>query len=210
MVVENEFTLADSTVTFGGENLYPKFNVTATGQVTATLSESRQRVPVKLNLQGEFITPPGGSALLDLTTTLSCAQDGPACADPTSGAAYSEAELYALVATGVPNLTALPSNLTALGTSAFQTALNVFVLGELERTIAAAFGLDVFRLTPQLGNADGSLGATITLGSYLTRDLYLQYQVDLNGNGLIDAAYSTPEPAEPRSTAGVPAVAPSV
>ncbi|MFT2720192.1 translocation/assembly module TamB domain-containing protein [Deinococcus sp. A31D244] len=190
---ENEFTLADSTVTFGGENLYPKFNVTATGQVTATLSESRQRVPVKLNLQGEFVTPPGGAALLDLTTTLSCAQDGPACADPTSGAAYSEAELYALVATGVPNLTALPSNLTALGTSAFQTALNVFVLGELERTIAAAFGLDVFRLTPQLGNADGSLGATITLGSYLTRDLYLQYQVDLNGEGLIDAQYSTPD-----------------
>ncbi|GGS18585.1 translocation/assembly module TamB domain-containing protein [Deinococcus knuensis] len=190
---ENEFTLADSTVTFSGENLYPTFDVTASGLVTATLGDTRQRVPVKLNLRGEFVTQPASAPRLDLTTTLSCAQDGPACADPVTGAAYSEAELYALVATGVPNLTALPGNLTALGASAFQTALNVFVLGELERTIAAAFGLDVFRLTPQLGNADGTLGATITLGSYLTRDLYLQYQVDLNGNGLIDAQYSTPD-----------------
>ena len=33
----------------------------------------------------------------------------------------------------------------------------------------------------------------MTLGSYLTRDLYLQYQVDLTGKGLIDATYNTPD-----------------
>ena len=37
------------------------------------------------------------------------------------------------------------------------------------------------------------MGATITLGSYLTRDLYLQYQVDLNGEGLINAEYTAPD-----------------
>ncbi|MCD0159237.1 translocation/assembly module TamB domain-containing protein, partial [Deinococcus sp. 6GRE01] len=191
---ENEFTLNDSVVTFGGENLFPKFDIGASGLVTATTAGTdslRQRVPVTLNLKGEFTTRPDGSNALNLTTTLRCTQDSPDCADPTTGATYSEAELYALVATGVPNLTNL--NLGALGSSALQTTLNVFILGELERTIATAFGLDVFRLTPQLSNADGTLGATITLGSYLTRDLYLQYQVDLNGNGLIDAAYSTPD-----------------
>ncbi|GAA5447989.1 hypothetical protein Ddep01_01749 [Deinococcus depolymerans] len=191
---ENEFTLGDSAVTFSGENLYPKFDITAAGLVNATPAGAdslRQRVPVTLNLRGEFTTRADGSSALDLNTTLRCTQDSPDCADPTTGAAYSEAELYALVATGVPNLTNL--NLGALGSSALQTTLNVFILGELERTIATAFGLDVFRLTPQLSNADGTLGATITLGSYLTRDLYLQYQVDLNGNGLIDAAYSTPD-----------------
>ncbi|WP_241899771.1 translocation/assembly module TamB domain-containing protein [Deinococcus sp. UR1] len=191
---ENEFTLNDSVVTFGGENLFPKFDIGASGLVTATTAGTdslRQRVPVTLNLKGEFTTRPDGSSALNLTTTLRCTQDSPDCADPTTGATYSEAELYALVATGVPNLTNL--NLGALGSSALQTTLNVFILGELERTIATAFGLDVFRLTPQLSNADGTLGATITLGSYLTRDLYLQYQVDLNGNGLIDAAYSTPD-----------------
>ncbi|MFK7602135.1 translocation/assembly module TamB domain-containing protein [Deinococcus sp. SM5_A1] len=187
---ENEFTLSDSTVTFAGDGLLPAFNITATGQVQAVTT--RQRVPVTLNLNGEFATREGSQAALDLTTTLSCTADGPACRDPDTSQAYSEPELYALVATGVPNLTALPGSIGALGASAVQTALNVFVLGELERTLARAFGLDVFRLSPNLNGVDG-VNATLTLGSYLTRDLYLQYQVDLAGKGLLDATYSTPD-----------------
>ncbi len=188
---ENEFTLGDSSVTFDGAGLLPAFNITATGQVQAVTT--RQRVPVTLNLSGEFTTRADGAAALNLTTTLACTAEGTACRDPDTGQNYTEPELYALVATGVPNLTALPGNLGALGASALQTALNVFVLGELERTLARAFGLDVFRLSPNLNGADGGLGATLTLGSYLTRDLYLQYQVDLAGKGLIDATYSTPD-----------------
>ncbi|THF89052.1 translocation/assembly module TamB [Deinococcus sp. KSM4-11] len=188
---ENEFTLQASTVTFDGSSLFPKFDITAQGTVPS--STTGQSVPVSIHLTGQFVTRTSGDTSLDLTTTLTCPTQGSVCTDPTTGIAYSEPELYALVATGVPNLTALPENLSSLGTSALQTALNVFVLGEVERTIARAFGLDVFRFTPQLTNADGSLGATITLGSYLTRNLYLQYQVDLNGKGLIDATYSTPD-----------------
>ncbi|GGK86022.1 hypothetical protein GCM10010844_00650 [Deinococcus radiotolerans] len=187
---ENEFALQNGAVTFSGDNLYPKFSVQASGTVTAVTT--RQRVPVTLELSGEFVTR-SGSPVLDLTTTLRCTAEGSSCADPATGLPYGEAELYALVATGVPNLAALPSNLGALGSSAIQTALNVFVLGEFERTIANAFGLDVFRLTPQLSVEDGTVGATITLGSYLTRDLYLQYQVDLNGEGLINAEYTAPD-----------------
>ncbi|UBV41617.1 translocation/assembly module TamB domain-containing protein [Deinococcus taeanensis] len=188
---ENEFTLQTSTVTFSGDNLFPKFEVRANGTVQA--ATTRQRVPVTLELGGEFVTRPDGTTALELDTTLRCTTEGASCADPSTGLPYGEAELYALVATGVPNLATLPSNLAALGSSALQTALNVFVLGELERTIATAFGLDVFRLTPQLSVKDGTLGATITLGSYLTRDLYLQYQVNLNGEGLLNAEYSTPD-----------------
>lgn len=187
---ENEFALQDSSVTFSGDNLYPTFSVQASGTVTAVTT--RQRVPVTLELSGEFVTR-SGTPVLDLTTTLRCTAEGSSCADPATGLPYGEAELYALVATGVPNLAALPSNLGALGSSAIQTALNVFVLGEFERTIANAFGLDVFRLTPNLSVEDGTVGATITLGSYLTRDLYLQYQVDLNGEGLINAEYTAPD-----------------
>ncbi|MFC6664166.1 translocation/assembly module TamB domain-containing protein [Deinococcus radiopugnans] len=188
---ENEFTLAGSSVTFGGEGLLPTFDITAAGQVQAVTT--RQRVPVTLNLRGEFVTRADGQAALDLNTTLRCTSEGSACRNPDTGQDYTEPELYALVATGVPNLTALPGNIGALGASAVQTALNVFVLGELERTLAKAFGLDVFRLTPNLTAEDGNLGATLTLGSYLTRDLYLQYQVDLAGQGLLDATYSTPD-----------------
>ncbi|OLV19455.1 translocation/assembly module TamB domain-containing protein [Deinococcus marmoris] len=188
---ENEFTLGDSRVTFAGDSLLPAFNITATGQVLAVTT--RQRVPVTLNLSGEFAARADGQPALNLTTTLSCTAQSVACNDPDTGQGYTEPELYALVATGVPNLTALPGNIGALGASAVQTALNVFVLGELERTLARAFGLDVFRLTPNLNGVDGSVNATLTLGSYLTRDLYLQYQVDLAGKGLLDATYSTPD-----------------
>ncbi|PTA69043.1 translocation/assembly module TamB domain-containing protein [Deinococcus arcticus] len=192
---ENEFTLGDSAVTFTGDSVYPKFNITASGTVTGRAARGdtpvTQRVPITLTLAGEFVTRAGGEAALDLDTTLACTQITAECADPATGVPYGEAELYALVATGVPNLATLPNNLAALGSSALQTALNVFVLGELERTVAQAFGLDVFRFTPQL--LGDSLGATITLGSYLTRNLYLQYQVDLTGQGLLNAEYSTPD-----------------
>nr|WP_281378329.1 translocation/assembly module TamB domain-containing protein [Deinococcus budaensis] len=187
---ENEFALSSGQVAFAGDGILPTFAVVAGGTVPSAVSG--QRVPVTLDVRGDFRTLPNGERVLDLRTDLRCAATGgAACTDPATGNAYTEAQLYALVATGVPNLEALPSNLAALGTSALQTALNIFVLGELERNVARALGLDVFRLTPNLGTADGTLGATITLGSYLTRDLYLQYQVDLSGQGLLDATYST-------------------
>ncbi|CAM3249905.1 translocation/assembly module TamB domain-containing protein [Deinococcus deserti] len=190
---ENEFNITASTVNFSGESLYPRFTLNATGTVLA--ASTRQRVPVNLSVEGNFVTRPEGDRGLELNTVLSCAPSAAtsSCSDPATGLVYTEAELYALVATGVPNLTALPNNLASLGASALQTALNVFVLGELERSLARAFGLDVFRLTPQLLNADGSVGATLTVGSYLTRELYLQYQVNLNGEGLINATYNTPD-----------------
>ncbi|GBF04130.1 hypothetical protein DAERI_010302 [Deinococcus aerius] len=188
---ENEFTLRSGQVTFGGDGILPTFSALASGTVPDSISG--RRVPVTLDVQGGFRLLPSGENALDLRTTLSCTAAGGACTDPATGNPYTEAQLYALVATGVPDLQALPANLASLGTSALQTALNVFVLGEIERNVARALGLDVFRFTPNLLTSDGSLGATLTLGSYLTRDLYLQYQVDLNGRGLLDATYSTPD-----------------
>ncbi|THF70541.1 translocation/assembly module TamB [Deinococcus sp. Arct2-2] len=195
---ENEFAIQSGLVSFTGQSLFPTFAILASGNVQA--STTGQRVPVTLDVKGEFRTLASGASTLDLTTALRCTAIAGAsggtgsgeCTDPNTTQAYSEAQLYALVATGVPNLETLPGNLTALGASALQTALNIFVLGEIERNVARALGLDVFRLTPNLSTADGSLGATITLGSYLTRNLYLQYQIDLTGAGLIDATYSTP------------------
>ncbi|UQN05539.1 translocation/assembly module TamB domain-containing protein [Deinococcus sp. QL22] len=196
---ENEFAIQSGLVSFTGQSLYPTFAIVASGNVQA--STTGQRVPVTLDVKGEFRTLASGASTLDLTTALRCTPTAGAaggtgsseCTDPATTQAYSEAQLYALVATGVPNLETLPGNLTALGASALQTALNIFVLGEIERNVARALGLDVFRLTPNLSTADGSLGATITLGSYLTRNLYLQYQIDLTGAGLVDATYSTPD-----------------
>ena len=188
---ENEFQIAEGNVTFAGNSVYPTFHILAQGTVPS--STTRQRVPISLTLDGDFRTVNGRPDVLYLNTVLACSNAAdPNCVNPGTGTAYNEAELYALVATGVPNLASLPDNLTALGSSALQTALNVFVLGEVERTLARALGVDVFRLTPTLAT-DGTLNATFTVGSYLTRNLFLQYQVDLTGAGLIDATYTTPD-----------------
>lgn len=189
---ENQFTLSDtSIVTFNGESLYPKFDVTASGTVPS--ASTNQNVPVTVNMQGQFVTRNTGDTVLDLTTTLSCTVQDASCTDPATATVYTEPELYALVATGVPNLTTLPNNLTTLGSSALKTAVNLYVLGAFERTIAKAFGLDVFRFAPDISTTDGSFSATLTVGSYLTRNFYVQYQVDLTGKGLLDATYNTPD-----------------
>lgn len=186
---ENEFQIREGNVTFTGTGVYPTFHIVAQGTVPS--STTRQRVPISLTLDGDFRTVNGRPNVLYLSTALTCTNAADSnCVNPGTGTAYNEAELYALVATGVPNLASLPDNLTALGSSALQTALNVFVLGEVERTLARALGVEVFRLTPTLAT-DGTLNATFTVGSYLTRNLFLQYQVDLTGAGLIDATYTT-------------------
>ncbi|WP_339096123.1 translocation/assembly module TamB domain-containing protein [Deinococcus sp. VB142] len=187
---ENEFVITQSNVTFSGDGLYPSFSLVARGTVPS--ASTRQQVPILLSVRGNFRTTDGLQGVLDLDTQLSCADTGEQCLNPQTRNAYTQEELYALVATGVPDLNNLSGNLAALGTSAVQTALNVFFLGELERTLARGLGVDVLRLTPALG-LDGSVNATLTVGSYLTRDLFVQYQVDLRGAGLINATYSTPD-----------------
>lgn len=189
---ENEFKISTGQINFGGDGLFPTFNIVANGVVPS--SSTRQNVPITLTVSGDFRTENGQANVLHLDTRLSCtaAAGNDACTNPNTGVLYGENELYALLATGVPDLASLPNNLNALGSSALQTALNVFVLGEIERTLAKALGVDVFRLTPKLAT-DGSVSATFTVGSYITRQLFLQYQVDLSGNGLIGATYTTPD-----------------
>ncbi|SEI71843.1 Autotransporter translocation and assembly factor TamB [Deinococcus reticulitermitis] len=190
---ENEFTVTQANVTFSGQDVFPSFVLRARGEVPS--AATGQRVPILLNVRGDYRTVDGLAGVLNLTTTLSCAASGPQCRNPGTGNDYGQAELYALVATGFPDLSSLPSNLQALGTSALQTALNIFFLSELERNVARALGVDVFRLTPAVTVENGvqQVNATFTVGSYLTRELFVQYQVDLRGQGLINAAYSTPD-----------------
>ncbi|WP_380083335.1 translocation/assembly module TamB domain-containing protein [Deinococcus lacus] len=183
---DNEFTVRSGRIQFAGETVYPGFELVADGTVRS--SSSGQRVPITLTARGDF---QGENSTLVMTTVLSCTRSGPECQDPATGAPYTDAQLTALVLSGVPDIDSLPANLGTLGASALQTALNVYVLGELQRNLADAFGLDVFRITPDL--LGGDVGAAITLGSYVTDGLYLQYRVDLRGEGLVDATYTTPD-----------------
>lgn len=185
---DNEFSVRNLNIEFAGTSPYPDFSLLAEGRVRPLTGGVA--VPITLDVQGHFIEDGAGTAQLDLKTALRCTDASQACNDPATGRPYTESELYALVITGVPDVDALPENLGTLGASALNTALNVFVLGELSRNLADALGVDVLRFTPALV---GDSGATLTVGSQLTENLYLEYQVDLRGKGLVDATYNTPD-----------------
>ncbi|ADV67641.1 translocation/assembly module TamB domain-containing protein [Deinococcus maricopensis] len=180
---ENEFRLTQGNINFDGTSVYPTFAVVADGTVLDT--NGGGLVGVNLNVQGSFPSRAG----LQLETRLTCTSNCGASYDPSSGAA--EANLYALVALGTPDLNSLPANFGALGNSALRTALNLFVLGELNRNIARALGVDVFRINADLIDPVTGFSAGVTIGTYLSRQFYLQYQIDLSGAGLLDATYTT-------------------
>ncbi|WP_407570185.1 translocation/assembly module TamB domain-containing protein [Deinococcus altitudinis] len=189
---DNSFNIDSGSAVFGGTSLYPVLSASATGNVP--LPEGGQ-VGVRLSLDGRFGPQPSGVNALTLDTRLSCVTGCVSgSVDLSASNPNAEAQLYSLVAVGTPDLSSLPSNLGTFGTSALKTALNLFVLGEVQRNIARALGVDVFRINAALPGENGSttFGATFTVGSYLTKELYLQYRVDLTGLGLLDATYTTP------------------
>ncbi len=179
---ENNFNLQQAQATFDGSSLYPVFSLTAQGRVA---DQGGKLIGVQLQADGSFVVLSGVRAL-KLDTQLSCTT----C---SSSGEYSQAELYSLLALGTPDITTLGSNIGSLGQSAISTALNVFVLGELQRNIARALGVDVFRISSNLITPDGNLDAKFTVGTYLSKQFYVQYQVDLTGKGLFDATYTTPD-----------------
>ena len=147
--------------------------------------QAGQVIGVQLQADGSFVVQ-GGTRALQLTTLLSCNT----CQSQDE---YSQAELYSLLALGTPDISTLGNNIGALGQNALSTALNVFVLGELQRNIARALGVDVFRISSNLVTPEGNFDAKFTVGTYLSKQFYLQYQVDLTGANLIDATYTTPD-----------------
>ena len=195
---ENEFVLDNSStfITFDpAEGIYPHIllNAKALNKVKLQTRDVLLRVQVK----GDFITQRSVTVLQDgsseakeekklqLDTTLST-DTGITCSSTDLGVQCGQ--LYALLATGSSDLANLTGNLTQ---SALKTAVNVFVIGELERGIARALNLSVFRIRTNALEFGNDLKADFTVGTYLTKEFYLQYQVDLQGNGLLDAQYTT-------------------
>jgi TamB, inner membrane protein subunit of TAM complex len=176
---DNNFNLQRALATFDGSSLYPVFSLTAQGSVP---SQGRN-IGVQLQADGSFVVASGARAL-KLDTALSCTT----CASPDQ---YSQAELYSLLALGTTDITTVGSNVGALGQNAISTALNLFVLSELQRNIARALGVDVFRISSNLITPEGNFDAKFTVGTYLTKQFYVQYQVDLTGKGIFDATYTT-------------------
>ncbi|PYE54920.1 autotransporter translocation and assembly factor TamB [Deinococcus yavapaiensis KR-236] len=182
---ENEFLVQNGSAVFDGSSAFPRLQLLARGDVP----DGSARVTVNVSITGEFVNDSQGSGLR-LDTRFSSPNRR------ANGAAYGESELYALLAYGTSDIGAVPDAATLLQ-SGIRTALNVFVLGEVERNLARALGLDVVRLRTNLLSGESDFRAQLTLGTYLSRDFFVQYQVDLtgatSGQGLLDARYTTPD-----------------
>jgi len=104
----------------------------------------------------------------------------------TSEPPLSEPEIYALLTLGTPDATRLAETLPQ---AALGAALENLVLGQLERELAKAFGLDRFQVEVPLFQG-GGLGETrFSIGKYLSPELFLGYQVDLRGQQTFSAQY---------------------
>ncbi len=95
-------------------------------------------------------------------------------------------EIYALLTLGTPDVARLGETLPQ---AALRAALENLVLGQLERELSRALGLDRFQVQVPLFQG-GELEATrFSVGKYLSPELFLGYEVDLRGEQTFSAQY---------------------
>jgi hypothetical protein len=162
------FTLdpASSRLQFSPDRgLLPRFTLKAKAETRG--------YQVFLSAEGEFVRE-NGRVKVRLTPRF------------TSEPSLSEPEIYALLTLGTPDATRLAETLPQ---AALGAALENLVLGQLERELAKAFGLDRFQVEVPLFQG-GELGETrFSIGKYLSPELFLGYQVDLRGQQTFSAQY---------------------
>ncbi|GGJ18347.1 translocation/assembly module TamB domain-containing protein [Deinococcus roseus] len=192
---ENEFVLNTGATSIrfnAADGAYPKIYLEGLGIVR----DEGQNVRVIMTITGNFKADPKNPRKRTLVPVIDLREEREVlgqCADPvrnpgsTLPKCLDEASLYALVVFGTKDLRNIPTELTQ---SALRTTLQVFVVGEIERSIAQALGIDVFRIRNYTIGADQSFNAEFTVGTYLSREWYIQYQVDLLGNGNVEVQYN--------------------
>jgi hypothetical protein len=142
-------------------------------QFTLKAKAETRGYQVFLSAEGEFVRE-NGRVKVRLTPRF------------TSEPPLSEPEIYALLTLGTPDVARLTETLPQ---AALGAALENLVLGQLERELAKAFGLDRFQVEVPLFQG-GELGETrFSIGKYLSPELFLGYQVDLRGQQTFSAQY---------------------
>jgi hypothetical protein len=104
----------------------------------------------------------------------------------TSEPSLSEPEIYALLTLGTPDVARLTETLPQVALGA---ALENLVLGQLERELSRAFGLDRFQIQVPLFGGGELEDIRFSIGKYLSPELFLGYQVDLRGEQTFSAQY---------------------
>ncbi|WP_413217523.1 translocation/assembly module TamB domain-containing protein [Thermus oshimai] len=145
--------------------LLPEFALKASAQVRG--------YAVALEAQGEFLRE-NGRVKVRLEPRF------------TSEPPLSEPEIYALLALGTPDVTRLAETFPQVALGA---VLENLLVGQLERELARALGLDRLRVElPALQG--GALEDTrFSIGKYLSPELFLGYTLDLQGAQTFSVGY---------------------
>ncbi|GEM44882.1 hypothetical protein [Deinococcus cellulosilyticus] len=192
---ENEFVLNPSTTSIrfsAADGVYPNIRLEGIGNVR----DEGRNVRVIMTITGTFVPDPEDPRLRTFAPVTDIREEREVlgqCADPVRNPnsnlpkCLDEASLYSLLVFGTKDIRNLPTELTQ---SAIRTTLQVFLLGEVERSIEEALGIDVFRIRNYTIGEDQKFNAEFTVGTYLSREWYIQYQVDLLGNGNVEVQYN--------------------
>ncbi|MCS7059485.1 MAG: translocation/assembly module TamB [Meiothermus sp.] len=186
---DRDFTVRDR----GQERSYARFSPSAgilpELQIVADTTvqdrgQENRRVQINLTLKGEFLRQ-NGRIKVGLTPSFTAWSNGE-LARKADGQAYTDAEIYALLLLGRSDLSALPADIAQTG---LQAAVQNFIVGQLERELAKALGLDQVRVEIPALNG-GTLEETrFTIGRYLLPELFFAYSVDLRGYQTVFAEY---------------------
>ncbi|MGC8905528.1 translocation/assembly module TamB domain-containing protein, partial [Thermus sp.] len=128
---------------------------------------------VLLEAEGEFLRE-GGRVKVRLTPRF------------TSEPPLTEPEIYALLTLGTPDVARLAETLPQ---AALGAALESVVLGQLERELSRALGLDRFQVQVPAFQGGALEDTRFSIGKYLSPQLFLGYEVDLRGEQTFSAQY---------------------
>lgn len=163
--------------------ILPELQIVADTQVQDRAQDNR-RIQINLTLKGEFLRQ-NGRIKVSLTPTFEAIYNNET-ARKADGQPYSEAEIYTLLLLGRSDLSALPSDIAQTG---LQAAIQNFIVGQLERELAKALGLDQVQVEIPALNGGTIEETRFTIGRYLSPELFFAYSVDLRGYQTIFAEY---------------------
>lgn len=186
---DRDFTIRDRSQERSYARFSPSAGILPELQIIADTTvqdrgQENRRIQINLTLKGEFLRQ-NGRIKVSLTPSFTAWYNGEP-ARKADGQSYTDAEIYALLLLGRSDLSALPADIAQTG---LQAAVQNFIVGQLERELAKALGLDQVRVEIPALNG-GTLEETrFTIGRYLLPELFFAYSVDLRGYQTVFAEY---------------------
>lgn len=173
--------------------IYPNISISATSSVEKTtalrgnsevsfVEPAGPTFDIFLDFTGELLAKEGGGFGADLNPTLS---SNAVIATSAGQRALTENELYSLITLGnlqlAETITGEGSVTESVAQGALDTAVDYFILSELQNQLGQALGLDLFEVRTttlsSLLSGSESFGVALRIGGYLRDDLFASYEI---------------------------------